>query len=218
MKNRQVLSKVYVGTRRKLDEAYYSIISEELNVKEIEFVEDASEFVSYNVKPNLKTVGPKFGKALPQINETLRNGDGTKFVKELRENGKVSLKLGDELIELEEADLLIEATKSDKYVSSQEGNMTVVLDIELTPELIEEGFVREYISKIQNLRKDSGFEVQNHIEMYYQGSEKLEAIIEKNKAQIADETLSDKIEKASNEGTELDINGEKITVKLVVCK
>ncbi len=217
IKNRQVLSKAYVGTKKKLDEAYYYIITEELNVKEIEFVEDASEFVSYNVKPNLKTVGPKYGKSLPKINETLRNGNGTEYVKELKANGNVTLKLGDEVIKLEEADLLIETTKSDKYVSSQEDGVTVVLNIELTPELIEEGFVREYISKIQNLRKESGFEVQNHIEMYYCGNEKLAQIIENNQAQIADETLSQKIEAKENEGAELDINGEKITVTLKVC-
>ena len=219
IKNRQVLGKAYVGTKRKLDEAYYYIIKEELNVKEIEFVEDASDFVSYNVKPNLKTVGPKYGKVLPKINETLRNGDGTAFVKELRENGKVTLTLDGEVVELEEADLLVETTKSEKYVSSQEEGVTVVLDIELTNELIEEGFVREFISKIQNLRKDSGFEVQNHIEMYYGESQKLNEILEKNKKQIADETLSDKMEQSdkASEGAELDINGEKIMVKLVVC-
>ena len=217
IKNRQVLSKAYVGTKRKLDEAYYYIITEELNVKAIEFVEDASEFVSYNVKPNLKTVGPKYGKSLPKINEMLRNGNGTEFVKELKANGKVTLNVGDEVVELLEEDLLVETTKSEKYVSSQENGVTVVLDIELTPELIEEGYVREYISKIQNLRKDSGFEVQNHIEMYYEGNDKLAQIIENNKAQIADETLSDKIEAKENDGTELDINGEKIKVKLIVC-
>ena len=217
IKNRQVLSKAYVGTKRKLDEAYYYIITEELNVKAIEFVEDASEFVSYNVKPNLKTVGPKYGKSLPKINEMLRNGNGTEFVKELKANGKVTLNVGDEVVELLEEDLLVETTKSEKYVSSQENGVTVVLDIELTPELIEEGYVREYISKIQNLRKDSGFEVQNHIERYYEGNDKLAQIIENNKAQIADETLSDKIEAKENDGTELDINGEKIKVKLIVC-
>ncbi len=218
LKNRQVLSKAYVGTKQKLDETYYYIIKEELNVKEIEFVEDASEFVSYNVKPNLKTVGPKYGKILPKINEMLRNGDGTAYVKELKQNGKVTLEIDGVEVHLEEADLLVEAVKSDKYVSSSEEGITVVLDIELTPALIEEGFVREYISKIQNLRKDSGFEVQNHIEMYYCGNDKLSKIIEDNKSQIADETLSDKIEEKENDGTELDINGEKLKVKLVVTK
>lgn len=217
MKNRQVLSKAYVGTKRKLDEAYYYIIREELNVKEIEFVEDASDFVSYNVKPNLKTVGPKFGKALPKINELLRNGNGTEFVRELKNNGKVVLEIDFDKVQLMEEDLLIETTKSEKYVSSQENGVTVVLDIELTDELIEEGFVREFISKIQNLRKDSGFEVQNHIEMYYYGNARLSTIIEKNIEQISDETLSDKILEKENDGTELDINGEKIVVKLIVC-
>ncbi len=217
MKNRQVLANAYVGTKGKLDEAYYYIIKEELNVKEIEFVEDASNFVSYNVKPNLKTVGPKHGKALPKINEMLRNGNGTEYVKELKANGKVTLNIEKEVIELFEEDLLVETTKSEKYVSSQENGVTVVLDIELTPELIEEGFVREFISKIQNLRKDSGFEVQNHIEMQYAGNEKLIQIIEANKEQIADETLTDKMEEKENDGTELDINGQKITVKLTVC-
>ncbi len=218
LKNRQVLSKAYVGTKKKLDVAYYDIIKEELNVKEIEFVEDASNFVSYHVKPNLKTVGPKYGKVLPKINETLQNGDGTAFVKELKEQGKVTLNIDDVAIELLEDDLLIETTKSEKYIASQDDGITVVLDIELTPELIEEGFVREFISKIQNLRKDSGFEVQNHIAMQYAGNKKMAEIIERNKEQISDETLSDSIAEEENEGTELDINGEKITVKLRVVR
>jgi isoleucyl-tRNA synthetase len=113
--------------------------------------------------------------------------------------------------------MLIKDTQFEKYVSAQEGDLTVVLDVELNDSLIEEGFVREYISKIQNLRKDSGFEVQNHIEMYYSGNDKLAEIIEKNKAQICDETLTDKLEMAEKkDATELDINGEMIKVKLNV--
>ena len=214
MKNRQVLSKVYVGMKGTLDEKYYYIIKEELNVKEIEFKDDVSEFVSYNVKPNLKTVGPKYGSILPTINQMLRGGDGTTFVKELNETGKVVLEIGDAKIELVEEDLLIETTKSEKYISSAENDVTVVLDIELTPELIEEGFVRELISKIQNLRKESGFEVQNHIEIYYSDNKKIGEIIEKNKEQIADETLADLIEAGKGEN-ELDINGEKVMIKLI---
>ncbi len=214
MKNRQVLSKVYVGMKGTLDEKYYYIIKEELNVKEIEFKDNVSEFVSYNVKPNLKTVGPKYGSILPTINQMLRGGDGTAFVKELNETGKVVLEIGDAKIELVEEDLLIETTKSEKYISSAENDVTVVLDIELTPELIEEGFVRELISKIQNLRKESGFEVQNHIEIYYSDNKKIGEIIEKNKEQIADETLADLIQEGKGEN-ELDINGEKVMIKLI---
>lgn len=214
MKNRQVLSKAYIESKKKLDEAYYYIIREELNVKEIEFVDDASGFVSYNVKPNLKTVGPKFGAILPAINQMLRTGDGTAYVKELKENGKVVLTIGDAKAELLEEDLLIETTKSEKYVSMQEDDVIVVLNIELTPALIEEGFVRELISKIQNLRKESGFEVQNHIEIYYSNNEKIAQIIENNKAEIADETLADKIEAGEGE-KELDLNGEKVMIKLI---
>ncbi len=217
MKNRQVLAKAYVATEGSLDEKYYYIIKEELNVKDIEFKDDVSDFVSYNVKPNLKTVGPKYGAILPSINQMLRGGDGTAFVKELKKEGKVTLEIGNAKVELLEEDLLIETTKSEKYISSQEGVTTVVLDIELTDELIEEGFVRELISKIQNLRKDSGFEVQNHIEMYYSDNEKLAEIIERNKEQIADETLADLVTAGEGEN-ELDINGEKLKVKLVVIK
>lgn len=214
MKNRQVLAKAYVGTTKELAKEYQDIIKEELNVKEIEFTADAGKFVSYNVKPNLKTVGPKYGAILPTISQMLKGGDGTEFVHELREKGVLVLEIGDAKIELKEEDLLIETTKSEKYISAQEGEIVVVLDIELNDELIEEGFVRELISKIQNLRKDSGFEVQNHIEIYYSDNEKIAEIIEKNKAQIADETLADKIEKGEGE-TELDINGEKVKIKLV---
>ena len=214
MKNRQVLAKAYVGTTKELSKDYQDIIKEELNVKEIEFTEDAGRFVSYNVKPNLKTVGPKYGAILPTISQMLKGGDGTEFVHELREKGVLILEIGDAKIELKEEDLLIETTKSEKYISAQEGDIVVVLDIELNDELIEEGFVRELISKIQNLRKDSGFEVQNHIEIYYSDNEKMAEIIERNKAQIADETLADKIEKGEGE-TALDINGEKVKIKLV---
>lgn len=214
MKNRQVLAKAYVGTTKELAKDYQDIIKEELNVKEIEFTEDAGRFVSYNVKPNLKTVGPKYGAILPTISQMLKGGDGTEFVHELREKGVLILEIGDAKIELKEEDLLIETTKSEKYISAQEGDIVVVLDIELNDELIEEGFVRELISKIQNLRKDSGFEVQNHIEIYYSDNEKMAEIIERNKEQIADETLADKIEKGEGE-TELDINGEKVKIKLV---
>lgn len=214
MKNRQVLSKAYVESKKKLDENYYYIIKEELNVRELEFVDDASSFVSYNVKPNLKTVGPKFGAILPKINQMLRMGDGTAYVRELKENSKVVLEIGEAKVELLEEDLLIETTKSEKYISMQEDDMIVVLNIELTPELIEEGFVRELISKIQNLRKESGFEVQNHIEIYYSGNDKLAEIIERNKNEIADDTLADKIEAGIGEN-ELDINGEKVMIKLV---
>ena len=214
MKNRQVLSKAYVESKKKLDENHYYIIKEELNVKELEFVDDASSFVSYNVKPNLKTVGPKFGAILPKINQMLRMGDGTAYVRELKENSKVVLEIGEAKVELLEEDLLIETTKSEKYISMQEDDMIVVLNIELTPELIEEGFVRELISKIQNLRKESGFEVQNHIEIYYSGNDKLAEIIERNKNEIADDTLADKIEAGIGEN-ELDINGEKVMIKLV---
>ncbi len=214
MKNRQVLSKAYVESKKKLAENYYYIIKEELNVKELEFVDDASSFVSYNVKPNLKTVGPKFGAILPKINQMLRMGDGTAYVRELKENGKVVLEIGEAKVELLEEDLLIETTKSEKYISMQEDDMIVVLNIELTPELIEEGFVRELISKIQNLRKESGFEVQNHIEIYYSGNDKLAEIIERNKNEIADDTIADKIEAGVGEN-ELDINGEKVMLKLV---
>ena len=214
MKNRQVLAKAYVGITKELAKDYQDIIKEELNVKEIEFTEDAGRFVSYNVKPNLKTVGPKYGAILPTISQMLKGGDGTEFVHELREKGVLILEIGDAKIELKEEDLLIETTKSEKYISAQEGDIVVVLDIELNDELIEEGFVRELISKIQNLRKDSGFEVQNHIEIYYSDNEKMAEIIERNKEQIADETLADKIEKGEGE-TELDINGEKVKIKLV---
>ena len=213
-KNRQVLAKAIVESKKHLDESFYYIIKEELNVKELEFTDNASEYVSYNVKPNLKTVGPKFGAILPTINQMLRTGDGTAYVKELKSNGKVVLEIGEAKVELLEEDLLIETAKSEKYIAMQEQDTIVVLDIELNDELIEEGFVRELISKIQNLRKDSGFEVQNHIEMYYSGNDKLAEIINRNKTEISDEVLADKIEVGEGE-TELDINGEKILIKLV---
>ena len=218
MKNRQVLAKAYVGTNRTLDEDYYYIIKEELNVKDIEFKADVSDFVSYNVKPNLKTVGPKYGSILPTINQLLRGGNGTAFVKELKENGVVVLEIGDAKVELVEEDLLIETTKSEKYISSQEGDMTVVLDIELTEELIEEGFVRELISKIQNMRKEKGFEVLDRITLYADGNQTIIDVIDRNRATIKKETLTLYVvyNAERKEYTECNINGEKINIDVEV--
>ncbi|MBE5813064.1 MAG: isoleucine--tRNA ligase [Clostridiales bacterium] len=214
IKNRQPLSKLYVKAYKELEGEHKSIVADELNVKEVEFTDEIDNFTSYSIKPNLKTVGPKYGKILGAIRQELPNMDGNKIVKELKVNGKVEVTIAGEKLEFVAEDLLIEAAKGARYATVSEGDLTVVLDTELTEKLIEEGYVRELVSKIQNLRKEAGFEVQDYIEVYYGGNTKVEKIIADNADEIASEVLARKVENAKGTGfeKEIDVNGEKITI------
>jgi len=216
IKNRQPLSKIYVKASKELLDEHKDIVKEELNIKEVIFTDNTDEFVSYNIKPNLKTVGPKYGKLLNAIRAELPKMDGTKIVKEIRENGKATIIIEGNNLEFVMEDLLIEASKGARYVATEDNEVTVVLDTELTEELIEEGYVRELISKIQNLRKEAGFEVQDYIELYYNNSEKLEKIIKKNEKYIGDEVLAKAVLNAEGKGftKEIDVNDEKIIISV----
>lgn len=217
IKNRQPLSKMYVKTGKELPELFKDIIAEELNIKEVILTDDVADFTSYSFKPQLKTVGPKYGKLVGKIREALANIDGNKAIDELRKGNPLSFEFDGEKVELFEEDLLIETKQTEGFIAETERDLTVVLDTNLTEELIEEGFVREIISKIQTMRKEAAFEVQDHIKVFYSGNEKLAQIIERNKEEIAAEVLGDHIaEDSSKEGysKEWKINGEPIELTI----
>ena len=163
---------MYVKAPQKLDKFYVDIIADELNVKEVEFTDDVSSYTTYQFKPQLRTVGPKYGRFLKQIQAALMELDGNAAMAELKKNGSLKLAQVSDEVELTEEDLLITMTQMEGYVTEGDNNITVVLDTNLSTELIEEGFVREIISKIQTMRKDAGFEVMDHIDVTYEADEK----------------------------------------------
>ena len=214
IKNRQPLGQMFVKAPYELSSFYSEIITDELNVKAIQFTEDVSDFTSYAFKPQLKTVGPKYGKLIGQIKNALSEIDGNAAMNELRANGSVKLALASEEVTLFEEDLLIDTAQVPGYVSQQDNEIVVVLDTNLTEELKEEGYVRELISKIQTMRKEAGFEVTDRITVIYEGSDVLNTIFEKNGEKIAAEVLADSISQADPDGYTKDwkINGEAITL------
>ena len=214
LKNRQPLATMYVKLDGELDSFYTDIIRDELNIKNVSFTDKVDDFVTYQFKPQLKTVGPKFGKQLNEIRAALTELDGTAAKKELDENGKIVLSLPSGEVTLETEDLLIEAKQKDGFYTVSDRGITVAIDTTLTKELIEEGFVRELISKIQTMRKEAGFNVTDHISVTVNGSEKVVDIALSKKVDIAGDTLADVINVAEPAGytKEWDINGEKVTI------
>ncbi len=214
LKNRQPLSVMYVLADHVLDSYYTDIIRDELNVKDVKFADDVSDFVDYKFKPQLKTLGPKFGKNLGEIRNNLTELDGHKAMAELESTGFLKMTISTGEITLAKEDLLIETQQKDGFFTLTEGGVTVALDTTLTDELIEEGFVREITSKIQTMRKDSGFEVMDHITVYLSGNDKLAKLVEKNSDQISKDVLAQEIKYGENadNSKEWDINGEKITL------
>ena len=214
IKNRQPIGKMYVKAAFELSDFYKDIIADELNVKEVVFTDDVSAFTSYSFKPQLRTVGPKYGKKLNAIRQYLGSVDGNAAMNELKTTGKLTFDADGDQVELLEEDLLIDAAQMPGYVSDTEYETTVVLDTNLTPELVEEGFVREIISKIQTMRKEAGFEVMDKIAVSYEGTEKAEKVFADNASTIADETLALEVTKAVPAGytKEWKINGEAVTI------
>ena len=214
LKNRQPLARMFVKAPFGMPEYFSTIVAEELNVKKVEFTQDVREFTTYTFKPQMRTVGPKYGRLLNQIKQALLEVDGNATMDRLNEEGKISLDIDGNSVILETEDLLIEMSQKPGYVSENNGDVTVVLDSNLTPELVDEGFVRELISKIQTMRKEAGFQVTDHITVYHQGSEKLEQIFAGYEKEICSNVLADKVAAGEPEGyqKDWDINGESVSL------
>ena len=213
IKNRQPIGDMYVQGSQ-LPENFVSIIAEELNVKKVAFVEDASSFISYRAKPQLKTLGPRYGKILPKINAYLQGaGVGDKVVEAHKAGRNFDFEIDGVSVSLTQEDVLIDTMQKEGFVTETERELSVVLDTNLTPALLEEGFVRELVSKIQTMRKEAGFEVMDHIAVFYEGSDKIADIFARFGAQICGDTLAE-CASAGKGGysKEWDINGEKVTL------
>ena len=214
IKNRQPIGIMYVKAEKKMDKFYTDIIADELNVKEVKFADDVESFISYSFKPQLRTVGPKYGKLLGGIKQALTDINGTAAMNELRTNGVLKLDINGNDVELTEEDLLIETAQTEGYVSESDGETSVVLDTNLTPELIEEGFVREIISKIQTMRKEAGFEVMDKIVVYAHGNDKIQDVMKAHEDEIKSEVLADEMVLGETDGyvKEWNINKEAVTM------
>ena len=214
IKNRQPIARMMVKAPYEIPEFYQEIITEELNIKKVEMTDDADSFISYTFKPQLKTVGPKFGKLVGGIRKALTEIDGSAAMKELNEEGTLTLDINGVPVVLSRDDLLIDMAQSEGFETQSDGKVTVVLDKKLTPELIEEGFVRELISKIQTMRKEAGFEVMDRIRLFVSGNERLEKIIRDNSGTIGRDVLADDFTIGGTGGYTKDwkINGEPVTL------
>ena len=214
IKNRQPIGTMFIKAAGELPELFVNIIEEELNVKKAVFTEDVSSFTDYTFKPQLRTVGPKYGKVLGQIQKALAELDGSKAMAELKSKGSITLDSVNADVVLCEEDLLITMTQQEGYVTESDNEVTVVLDTNLTPELIAEGFVRELISKIQTMRKEAGFEVMDQIHVFWQAGDAIAEIFEKYGTQIQSEVLAVSIFKDAVKGYEKEwnINGEKVVL------
>ena len=214
IKNRQPIGNMFIKAPFELGEFYQEIIRDELNVKAVTFTDDVREFTSYTFKPQLRTVGPKYGKQLGGIQKTLASIDGNAAMDELKANGFIAFDVDGVEVKLAEEDLLIDITKKEGYVTEADNTVTVVLDTNLTEELLEEGFVYEVISKIQTMRKDVNFEVMDHIKVSINGNDKVAAIVQKNEASIGTKVLADVFVYGSDvaNAKEWNVNGENVVI------
>jgi isoleucyl-tRNA synthetase len=219
IKNRQPISRMYIKAGFELDSFYTDIIKDELNVKEVVFADDVRDFTSYTFKPQLRTVGPKYGKQLGGIQKKLASLDGNAAMDELNEKGMLTFDVDGTAVELTKDDLLIDMAQKAGYVSQEDNRMTVVLDTNLTDELIEEGFVYEIISKIQTMRKESGFEVMDHIKVSVNGNDKLAGIAKANIESISGKVLADELTSGAEFAVskEWNVNGENVVISVEKC-
>ncbi|WP_312059813.1 isoleucine--tRNA ligase [Anaerotignum sp.] len=212
MKNRQPLAMMYVKSEKELPELYRNIITEELNVKGLTFTDNVEDFTAYTFKPQLRTLGKKYGKLVPAIGTALKEVEGAGFMATLRAEGKATLTVEGEEVVLEMDDVLVDTSEKDGFVSSGDNNLTVVLDTNLTPELVEEGFVREVVSKIQTMRKEANFNVTDRIRVFHSGNEKIAEILKNNDVSV--DVLAQEV--VAGEGgehsKEWNINGEVVTL------
>ena len=212
IKNRQPIAQMYIKADHALSEFYVKIIEDELNVKKVAFSDDVRAFTSYSFKPQLKTVGPKYGKLLGQIRQALAGIDGSAAMDTLNESGALTFDFGGQEVVLTRDDLLIDVSQKDGYVTEEDNYLTVVLDTNLTPELVEEGFVREIISKIQTMHKEAGFEVMDHIAVYQDDNDRIAGLLKANADEIKAEVMADTIflGRMGGYAKEWSINGEKV--------
>ncbi|MCD8153930.1 MAG: isoleucine--tRNA ligase [Clostridiales bacterium] len=217
IKNRQPIGTMYVKAAKEMERFYTDIIADELNVKEVRFADSVEDFISYSFKPQLRTLGPKYGKLLGGIRKALASIDGAKAMRELRQKGVLTLEIDGTSAELSEEDLLIETAQTEGFVTETSGETSVVLDTRLTPELVEEGFVREIISKVQTMRREAGFEVMDRIIVYARENEKIMNIMKTHQEEIQTEVLAEDILLGETEGyvKEWNINKEKVTLGVV---
>lgn len=214
IKNRQPLSKIFIQAPQAVNQAYNYIILDELNVKEVEFTNDASAFISYHFKPQMRTMGPKYGKQMKPIFDHIAQMNGAEIMRIFNKGELLTFDFEGTPVEISKEDVLIETLQKDGFVSDSGFGFTVVLDTNLNEALIEEGFVREIISKVQTMRKESGFEVQDHIRLMYQGSEKMDAIFKNNAEEIKSQLLADALVSGAPDGKEWSINGEKVMIEI----
>ena len=216
IKNRQPIGKMFVKADFDLPEFFQEIITEELNIKEVEFTDDVRAFTSYSFKPQLRTVGPKYGKFLGKIKEALASLDGNSAMDKINAGEPLTFDFDGNEVVLEKEDLLIDMAQVEGYVSEADGDVTVVLDTNLSDELLEEGFVREVISKIQTMRKEAGFEVMDKIVVNVANNDKVKDVVERNIDEIKSEVLADNVEFDTIKGYEKEwnINGEKVTLSV----
>ena len=211
IKNRQPLQNLYTDADQGLGELYQDIIKQELNVKELSFLQDMSQFTAYTFKPQLKLLGKKLGKRLGELRNVLQELDGSAAKKELDATGELKVTLSDGEITLTAEELLIETAQKEGFTSISDRGLTVVLDTTLNDQLVEEGFVREIVSKLQSMRKDAGFNVTDHIEVYHQGSEKIAQVLRDNEASILHDVLGEACHYDSLDGytAQWDVNGQQ---------
>ena len=215
IKNRQPLSRIMVVAPEQLPADYNALIADELNVKQLEYLKDGAELLDYRFKPQLRTLGRRFGKNISQVAALLADLEGRKAMLELKSAGFLTIVLDGQDEKLEEADLLIESVQPEGLATETDRDFTVALDTRMTPELLEEGFVREVISKVQTMRKDSGFDVLDRIILRLSGNVRIQAIVDRNRDFIADEVLAERIEAGEGPNCkEWDLNGERTTLSV----
>ena len=214
IKNRQPVANLFVKAERTLSPYFVEVIESELNVKAVTFKEDMEAYLSYSFKPQFKVLGPKAGKRMAAIKNALTQVNGHEAKTELDTTGKLHLDLADGSIDLLPEDVEVTMAQTEGYLCQRYGGVTVALETTLTPELIEEGFVREIISKVQVMRRENGFEVTDHITVGVSGNDKLAEIVKKNEETLRKVTLADDVVYGTLDGfsKEWDVNGEKVTI------
>ncbi|MDP4092031.1 MAG: isoleucine--tRNA ligase [Bacillota bacterium] len=220
IKNRQPIGKMYVKSGFTMPQMYIELVEDELNIKQIEFTNDTKAFTAYKFKPQLKTLGPKYGKLVPQIGKVLSEIESDLLLVPFGKGETAKILVDGNKVELAETDVLTEVTQKQGFVSEADKEVTVVLDTNLSPELIEEGFVREIISKIQTMRKEADFEVMDHIKVFFDGNDTIKGIMQRNASEITNDVLAEEITEGSIEGykKEWNINGEKMVITIVKSK